>query len=48
LAGYRRAFERIISNLAIHNKNLKILRFDTGQTSLENMVSQLLFEFGLA
>lgn len=48
LVCYRMAFERIISDLAARNGRLKILRFDTGQKSLDEMVSQLLFEFGLA
>lgn len=45
LAGYRKAYERIISNLSAIQPNLKILRFDTTHISPEEIANQLLFEF---
>jgi thymidylate kinase len=46
LARFRKAYERIISNLTTHHRNLKVLRFDTSQRSPEEIVNQLLLEFG--
>ena len=46
LAGYRKAYERTISNLSANHNNLKILRFDTSQKSPQEIANQLLFEFG--
>jgi deoxyadenosine/deoxycytidine kinase len=45
LAAYRKAYERIISNLSANHNHLKILRFDTSQKSSQEIVSQLLIEF---
>lgn len=45
LACYRMVFERIISELAARNRSLKILCFDSGQRTLDEIVSQCLFEF---
>ena len=45
LAGYRKAYERIISNLSANHNHLKILRFDTSQKSPQEIASQLLIEF---
>ena len=44
LTRYRRAYERIISNLSANQPGLKILRFDTSLKPLEEITSQLLFE----
>lgn len=46
LARFRKAYERILSNLTTQHKNLKVLRFDTSQKSPEEIVNQLLFDFG--
>ena len=48
LAGFRKAYEQIISNLSANHKNLKVLRFDTSQKSPQEITDQLLFEFGSA
>jgi deoxyadenosine/deoxycytidine kinase len=45
LAGYRKAYERIISNLMANQPGLKILRFDTSQIATEEIANQLLREF---
>jgi len=45
LARYRKAYERTISKLSANHSDLKILRFDTSQTSAEEIVCRLLFEF---
>jgi shikimate kinase len=42
---YRKAYERIISNLSANHPDLKILRFDTTQMLPEEITNQLLFEF---
>jgi deoxyadenosine/deoxycytidine kinase len=46
LACYRTAYERIISDLSAQRPDLRILRFDTSRSSTEEIVRQLLFEFG--
>jgi deoxyadenosine/deoxycytidine kinase len=48
LAGFRKAYERTISNLSENHKNLKVLRFDTSRRSPQEIADQLLFEFGSA
>jgi thymidylate kinase len=48
LSGFRKAYERIISNFSTSHKGLKILRFDTSQSSPQEIADQLLSEFGLA
>jgi len=48
LVCYRRAYERTISRLSANHPGLKILRFDTSQTSAQEIADQLLFEFGYA
>lgn len=45
LAGYRKAYEWIISNLSANHSDLKILQFDTTHTSPDEIANQLLFEF---
>jgi len=45
LARYREAYERTISKLMINHIDLKILRFDTGQMSSQDIANQLLLEF---
>jgi deoxyadenosine/deoxycytidine kinase len=44
LARYRNAYEQTIYNLEINHLGLKILRFDTSQTSPEEIACRLLFE----
>jgi hypothetical protein len=44
LAGYRKAYERIISNLIANQHKLKILRFDTSQKSTQEITNELLRE----
>jgi len=46
LTGYRKAYERTISNLSLSHPGLKVLRFDTSRRSLEEIACRLLFEFG--
>lgn len=48
LASYRRAYEQTISNLSANHSKLKVLRFDTSRKAAEEIVSQLLSEFGLS
>jgi deoxyadenosine/deoxycytidine kinase len=48
LAGYRKAFERIISDLSTNHNNLQVLRFDTGQKSPQEIANQILFELASA
>jgi hypothetical protein len=43
---YRKAYERVISCLTAKHPELKILRFDTSQTSPLEIASKLLIEFG--
>ena len=45
LARYRKAYERTISNLSSNHSDLKIIRFDTSNTTAEEIVCRLLFEF---
>ena len=45
LGCYRRAYERTISYLLASQSRLKILRFDTTETSLQEIESRLLQEF---
>ena len=45
LAGFRKAYEQIISNLSANHKNLKILRFDTSQKSPQEISGFRQFRF---
>lgn len=45
LARYRKAYERIISNLSANYHSLKVFRFDTSQQSPDEIAKTLLFEF---
>ena len=47
-ARYRRGFKYTISGLTNNRKDLKVLRFNTSQESPEDIVNQLLIEFGSA
>lgn len=44
---YRNAYEHTISMLAAHRPNLKVLRFNTTRQSPDEIVNELLTEFGL-
>ena len=46
LARYRKAYDRIITNLTTINKNLKVRRFDTAKNTTEEIAIQLLYELG--
>jgi thymidylate kinase len=48
LAGFRKAYEQIICTLSANHKNLKVFQFDTSKSSLGEISSRLLFEFGLS
>jgi RNase adaptor protein for sRNA GlmZ degradation len=48
LVRYRSAYERTLCRLLANRPGLKILRFDTGRTSLQEIADQLLPEFDCA
>ena len=47
LATYRKAYEGIIPHLLAQRPDLKTLRFDTSQQSLEEIANCLLIELGV-
>jgi hypothetical protein len=47
LDAYRKAYEQIILHLLAKHPDLKTLRFDTSQQSLEEIAYRLLIEFGV-
>ena len=48
LASYRHAYEQTLSGLLANHPRLRVLRFDTGQKSPEDIAGRLVLEFGLA
>jgi hypothetical protein len=46
LVCYRKAYERTILRLSANHPGLKVLRFDSSRTSLQEITCQLLSEFG--
>jgi len=47
LGRYRKMYEHILSGLADHRRDLKVLYFDTGRKTTEEIASQILAEFWL-
>jgi thymidylate kinase len=47
LAQYRKAYELIISMLRSNKDNLKVVYFDTGRISIDEMVNRILDEYNL-
>jgi shikimate kinase len=43
---YRNAYERTLTMLAVSRPDLKVLKFDTTQQSVDEIANQLLIEFG--
>lgn len=48
LARYRRAYERTISNLVTVQKKIRVVRFDTSKQLTDEIVNELVLEFGSA
>jgi thymidylate kinase len=46
LAGYRRAYERILAILEANTTNLQVLRFDTSKMTSQEIADRLLAQFG--
>lgn len=46
LVCYRKAYQRTISRLSANHPGLKVLRFDSSRTSLQEIARKLLSEFG--
>jgi shikimate kinase len=48
LGEYRESFNKVISSLAANRNKLNVIRFDTEQESLDEVIDKLLVEFGSA